>query len=136
MTLESPSLGPLLSHHSLTAKLPYISLRKSLQLVVDISDDAEEPEDISYVYSGYAPVSVRLVQCVVQKARLSGPISKNFKNAAARAEERDATSTLGRSLGWKGFEETLTNLSGESFDVENKQSESESALARSCKSFR
>jgi hypothetical protein len=50
------------------AKYPYTSLRKSLRLLIDGNESLDELEnDISYVYSGYAPVSVRLVQCVTQK---------------------------------------------------------------------
>jgi len=40
---------------------PFATLRKALNLVVqDINE--QNPTDISYVYSGYAPLSVRLVQ--------------------------------------------------------------------------
>ncbi|KAJ1874940.1 Vacuolar protein-sorting-associated protein 33, partial [Coemansia sp. S17] len=40
-------------------------LRKALNLIV--SDVRESnPDDASYVYSGYAPISVRLVQCLVR----------------------------------------------------------------------
>lgn len=48
----------------------YSAVRKALHLIVDdISEDA--PSDIAYAYSGYAPLSVRLVQCVLQKSYLA-----------------------------------------------------------------
>src|SRR4051794_23483869 len=64
--------------HSSTSTLPRIltstsssptspaisSLRKPLRLIVDDVDD-NDPRDMSYVFSGYAPVSVRLVQVAV-----------------------------------------------------------------------
>ncbi|KAJ1934559.1 Vacuolar protein-sorting-associated protein 33, partial [Kickxella alabastrina] len=55
----APSTRPRNSVH--TNSMAF--LRKSLNLVV--SDVREsDPEDISYVYSGYAPLSVRLLQCL------------------------------------------------------------------------
>lgn len=45
-----------------TTKNNYSSVKKALKLVVDENPDLDEPEDISHVYSGYAPLSVRLVQ--------------------------------------------------------------------------
>ncbi|KAF7102215.1 hypothetical protein CFC21_103392 [Triticum aestivum] len=36
-------------------------IRRALQLIVDIKDP-DSPDDISYVFAGYAPLSVRLVQ--------------------------------------------------------------------------
>ena len=40
--------------------------RRLLRLIVDDVDEFR-PNDISYVYSGYAPLSVRIVQCAMQK---------------------------------------------------------------------
>lgn len=40
----------------------YPSVRKALKLIVDEDPDRAEPEDMSHVYSGYAPLSCRLVQ--------------------------------------------------------------------------
>lgn len=125
LSLSSPPLGLLVSNPlpnsapSLASlKLPYSSLRKSLKLVAEDIEEADVPEDISYVYSGYAPVSVRLVQCVVQKGSLintggaSGDIDKG----------KGAASGLGKVrahpiVGWKGFEDVVGSLPGEMFDV-------------------
>ena len=44
------------------ARNPYASIKKTMKLIVEEDPDAPAPEDISHVYSGYAPLSVRLVQ--------------------------------------------------------------------------
>ncbi|CAG8441010.1 3150_t:CDS:10 [Dentiscutata heterogama] len=78
---------------------PYAYIRKTLRLIVD---DVEEhnPQDIAYVYSGYAPLSVRLIQCATTK---SGPSSTGN--------------------GWKGYEEVLRMLPGKTFDEVQRQEE-------------
>merc|ERR1712002_133320 len=45
----------------------YNTLRKSLRLTVEEVNE-REPTDISYVYSGYAPMSVRLAQILSHPA--------------------------------------------------------------------
>ena len=51
---------------STSIRTNYATLRKSLKLIVDEVNE-QNPDDIAYVYSGYAPLSIRLVQCVFQK---------------------------------------------------------------------
>ena len=56
-----PTPLPASAPASLSVKYPYTALRKSLRLLIEDADALEELEnDISYVYSGYAPLSVRL----------------------------------------------------------------------------
>ncbi|KAK0617938.1 Sec1-like protein [Bombardia bombarda] len=50
-------------------KTNYTYLRKQLRLIVDEVNE-HDPNDIAYVYSGYAPLSIRLVQCILQKQYL------------------------------------------------------------------
>ncbi len=50
-------------------KTNYTYLRKQLRLIVDDVNE-RDPNDIAYVYSLYAPLSVRLVQCILQKQHL------------------------------------------------------------------
>lgn len=116
-------------------------MRKSLRLLIDDNPEAlEEVEnDISYVYSGYAPISVRLVQCVAQKnGVISNPAlertadksttSSNVGTANPNASEVEATdnNTAARKLhahpivGWKGFEDVLSTLPGKTFDIPRK----------------
>ncbi|KAI9496391.1 Sec1-like protein [Zychaea mexicana] len=48
------------------SRSPFSQSRRLLRLIVDDVDEFH-PNDISYVYSGYAPLSVRIVQCAMQK---------------------------------------------------------------------
>lgn len=59
ITLENLEKAGLLKKQE--AKSNWAAIRKTLQLVVDDGDDAH-PKDIAYTYSGYAPLSVRLIQ--------------------------------------------------------------------------
>ncbi|KAL5800318.1 hypothetical protein ACOSQ4_033202 [Xanthoceras sorbifolium] len=47
------------------AKSNWLTIKRALQLVVEDTDTAN-PNDISYVFSGYAPLSIRLVQNAVR----------------------------------------------------------------------
>ncbi len=63
--------------------------------------DDKDPSDIAYVYSGYAPLSIRLIE-----AALKGP-------------------------GWGGLpEETLRHLPGPGFEVEQVADENNMPLER------
>lgn len=72
-------------------------------MIVDDVDE-QEPTDVAYVFSGYAPLSVRLAQCAIGSApSAGGKISSG--------------TALGGSLnGWKGIEEVLKGLPGKTFD--------------------
>ncbi|CAI5475823.1 unnamed protein product, partial [Closterium sp. Yama58-4] len=43
----------------------WAAVKRSLRLIVDDDDDAN-PRDIAFTFSGYAPLSVRLLQQVIQ----------------------------------------------------------------------
>ncbi|XP_044460659.1 vacuolar protein-sorting-associated protein 33 homolog isoform X2 [Mangifera indica] len=47
------------------SKSNWLTIKRALQLVVEDTDSAN-PNDISYVFSGYAPLSIRLVQNAVR----------------------------------------------------------------------
>ena len=96
----------------------YAYLRKLLRLIVEEVDE-QDPNDISYVYSGYAPLSVRLVQCVLQKQYLLSIT----KGAAAT----NGVGTAGH--GWQGFEDALKSVKGETFNKIQKGDE-QAAKAR------
>jgi hypothetical protein len=124
LLVKSPSTEPL----------PFSQVRKALRLIVDDIDDAA-PNDISYVYSGYAPLSIRLVQCVTQKNAIltvgAGNEDENPQPGAKRKELPKAHPISG----WKGFEDVLGSIPGATVDVRQKadrlpgQSES-SAIGR------
>lgn len=93
------------------SKTNYGYLRKNLRLVIEEVSE-QDPNDISYVYSGFAPLSVRLVQCVLQKPYIlsllkGGPVaSVNNANAA--------------SPGWLGFEDVVKSARGSTFSIVQK----------------
>ncbi len=90
----------------------YAYLRKVLRLIVEEVNE-QDPNDIAYVYSGYAPLSVRLVQCIIQKQYLLS-ITKG-------ATATNGVSTAGH--GWQGFEDALKNVKGETFNKVQKGNE-------------
>lgn len=133
LALAAPPLGVLLPQPlpasapaGLAAKYPYTALRKPLRLLIEDADPLEELEnDISYVYSGYAPISVRLVQCVAQKGGvLSNPAGDRDKRIAGRrAAGADAAGIAAVKVqahpivGWKGFEDVVGSIPGEAVDT-------------------
>lgn len=117
-------------------KYPFITLRKSLRLLIDDNPEAlEEVEnDISYTYSGYAPISIRLVQCVAQK---SGVISNPAEKSSADDGDGKGKGSNARKLhahpivGWKGFEDVLGTIPGKTFDIAQKVTVSTNSTASS-----
>lgn len=105
----------------------YSNLRKLLRLIVDEVNE-HDPDDISYVYSGYAPLSVRLVQCVIQKQFLH-MVTKVAKSSNINLDSAAGPSVGPGSTGWKGFEEALRNVKGKTFD-EVQRGEDKAVRAR------
>ena len=140
LTLGTPPLSVLLpnplpasiaSTAGSAAKYPFPSLRKSLRLLIEDPDPLEELEnDISYVYSGYAPLSVRLVQCVAQKGGvLSNPAGEKDKKASGETQPVPphvaGTTTAPKAhahpiIGWKGFEDVVGSIPGDTVDIMQK----------------
>ena len=89
----------------------YAAIRRPLRLVLDEVNE-QDPDDIAYVYSMYAPLSIRLVQCVLQKSYLSSLAPPNPSSAQ----------------GWSGFEDVLKNIKGETFTKAQKGDSSEQAI--------
>ena len=107
-------------------KTNYNYLRKILRLIVDEVNE-QNPNDISYVYSGYAPLSIRLVQALVQKQHLlaitrgnNAPTSITAANGGAGPTGAAASAT---AHGWQGFEDALRNVRGETFNKVQKGEE-------------
>lgn len=67
-------------------------------------DDVDEfhPNDISYVYSGYAPLSVRLVQCALQKPGTTAAASASSITAGGLLATGASTASLFSSYGGGG----------------------------------
>lgn len=93
------------------------AVRKGLQLWVDEVQEAD-PNDIAYVFSGYAPLSARLVQCVLQKSYLYNLVNPK------------STSSTPSGTGWKGFEDTISRIRGATVDVTQKGSDADASHAR------
>lgn len=124
---EHLSLLVALSRLGLLAKAPastsFGAARKSLRLLVDDVDDAA-PQDMAYVYSGYAPLSVRLVQVAAQRSALSEAREKDgwFGAVAERPHsarpQRDVVRMEGARppTGWRGMEDVVNAVPGASYD--------------------
>jgi hypothetical protein len=81
---------------------PFTSVRKPLKLITEV-DDAR-PTDISFTYSGYAPLSIRLVQAAAQRSALTG-------GPDARLEAKRPIT------GFKGMEDTVAAVPGATSDA-------------------
>jgi hypothetical protein len=92
-------------------KTNYTYLRKQLRLIVDEVNE-HDPNDIAYVYSGYAPLSIRLVQCALQKQYLLSITRGNGVNASGPA--------VGGAQGWRGFDDAVKHARGQTFDEVQK----------------
>ncbi|KAG8627408.1 hypothetical protein KVT40_004891 [Elsinoe batatas] len=115
----------------------YAAVRKSLKLLVDDVDE-EAQSDPSYVYSGYAPLSVRLVQCALQ--RNWGPAADGAGPGAAQRgrpllgrggeDTGPATQVSMSGQGWKGYEDVLARIKGATVDVVQKGTDEGASKAR------
>lgn len=93
-------------------KTNYTYLRKQLRLIVDEVNE-HDPNDIAYVYSGYAPLSIRLVQCILQKQYLLSITKGNGVVSAAGP-------AAGGAQGWRGFDDAVKHARGQTFDEVQK----------------
>jgi lysine-specific histone demethylase 1 len=125
LSRSSPLAGmiPMAGNAGATGtKTNYTYLRKPLRLIVDEVQE-DDPNDIAYVYSGYAPLSIRLVQCVLQKQYLlSFARGGNAANAGAVAAGA-------ATQGWHGFDEAIKHVRGQTF-YELQKGEDKAVKAR------
>lgn len=92
----------------------YARVRRTLQLIFDDVNESE-PDDIAYVYSGYAPLSVRLIQCVLQKKDLATLVAGT--RAGGGGQQIAAMAATAGTQGWRPFEDTLKSVRGATFDI-------------------
>lgn len=97
LLLSSPVAATSLST-PVAPPLSFSTLSRLLRLEVPDVDEAD-PNDIAYVYAGFAPITVRIVEYLM------------------RALEREATSGAGSGGIWKGLEEAMRQLPGPTIDV-------------------
>lgn len=128
-------------------KLPFATIRKQLRLLIEESEGGSDaaPADISYVYSGYAPLSVRLVQCVAQ---MNGVLASYGGSLAAGGADKEVAKAKGKGkdkaeggeipkmnahpiIGWKGFEDVINMIPGSTVDIAQK-GDGTSAKGPSC----
>lgn len=130
LSLAAPPLAILLPNPLPTTtppvvsslKYPFSGLRKSLRLLVDDTPEAldEVENDISFVYSGYAPISVRLVQCIAQKGGvISNPAEKERVEQTNDGRGKGFAGKVQAHpiVGWKGFEDIVSTISGGTVDI-------------------
>ncbi|KAI9342920.1 Sec1-like protein [Obelidium mucronatum] len=125
-------VGTTSSTSNAAAKASFANLRKPLGIIVEDVDE-QNPTDVAYVHSGYAPVSIRLVEAAAGcgKFATSGPGagvstgivrgggprvsmsldglnlgSSQAKNAATNRSER------GKKVTWQGLEDVLQGVPG------------------------
>jgi hypothetical protein len=110
--------------------------------VDDINDAA--PNDVSYVYSGYAPISIRLVQCITQKNAIlsTGPGNNAQGQGQGQGQEQQLgqvedssrpRKTLAKAhaiTGWRGFEDVVGSIPGATVDVRQRPEGSAGAERR------
>ncbi|KAK6067014.1 Lysine-specific histone demethylase 1A [Seiridium cupressi] len=115
LSRSSPMAGMIPMPGSGTAtgtKTNYTYLRKQLRLIVDEVNE-HDPNDIAYVYSGYAPLSIRLVQCILQKQYLLSITRSSGATGAGAVTNSGAQ-------GWRGFDEAAKHARGPTFDEVQK----------------
>lgn len=98
------------------SKTNYAYLRKELRLIFDDVNEAD-PNDIAYVFSGYAPLSIRIIQCILQKSYL-------------QTLHRTPLPLTPSSTGWQGFEDILKSAKGPTFNIVQKAIDEKAAKAR------
>lgn len=103
-------------------KTNYTYLRKQLRLIVDEVQE-DDPNDVAYVYSGYAPLSIRLVQCILQKQYLLSVTKGNGVSSAGGSSSGAGTQ------GWHGFDEAVKHVRGQTF-YELQKGEDKAVKAR------
>ncbi|ETN36992.1 uncharacterized protein HMPREF1541_07980 [Cyphellophora europaea CBS 101466] len=97
-------------------KTNYTYLRKELRLIIDEYNE-NDPDDIAFVYSGYAPLSVRLVQCILQKQYL-------------QTLHKSPLPLTPSSTGWTGFEDILKSVKGPTFNILQRATDEKAGKAK------
>ncbi|KAI8908166.1 Sec1-like protein [Powellomyces hirtus] len=121
LTLQNLAKVGLFRKQEVSSRHNYPQIRKSMRLIVDDVNE-HQPNDISYVYSGYAPLSVRLVQAACQKTLGAGTTPPNPGPAGISSH----------NIGWKGWEEPLKLIPGPMFE-EIQKTRDRTAFAKNSK---
>ncbi|WWC92946.1 uncharacterized protein L201_007909 [Kwoniella dendrophila CBS 6074] len=113
------------SSSTTSSSIIYSQIKTRLRLIVDDINDSN-PNDISYVYSGYAPISIRLIQCLTMKNQILSNQNQN-QNASNVLTEENGNGVIGKEKpkahplgGWKGFEDILSFIPGPNVDIRQR----------------
>lgn len=120
LTLNDVGLLTRATPTSTRSSIGFSAARQPLRLVDDEVDE-RNPTDISYVYSGYAPLSVRLVQVAASRESLVGSNSSSSSRRRPAVAPPKATPTPPLQ-GWKGYEDVISCLSGATFELDQLSS--------------
>lgn len=132
MQLLLPNPLPASEAQFASSKLPFTAIRKQLRLLIEEAEGGSDatPNDISYVYSGYAPLSVRLVQCVAQMNAVIASFGGSGADGAAKGKGKgkaksDEMEKMNAHpiVGWKGFEDVVATIPGPTVDIPQKSDE-------------
>lgn len=103
---------------------PFAPVRKAFRILSE-SPEAN-PTDVSYVYSGYAPISIRLVQAVAMKGSLLANLTlvnpPEGDATGVKREPRVERVAAHPITGWKGFDDAVKTLPGAVVDEVQKGS--------------
>lgn len=126
-------LNPMAATRGSRNTTDYSSIRKTLRLLVDDIDE-EARTDIAYVFSGYAPLSVRLVQCALTKDWPSASSTAPPLTTTASTNGNGTTAapppTSVQLAGWKPFDDALSRIRGPTVDISQPASDAPAAGAR------
>ncbi|KAI9142913.1 Sec1-like protein [Paraphysoderma sedebokerense] len=132
----SSSSNTTLTTHPRIPPLSYTPLRKSLNLVVDNINE-KEPNDPGYVFSGYAPITVRLIENLVcgvggVQAVINGTGNVLLSRKFSKRGIPGAGGTGSGLNGWKGLEDVARCIPGKTFDefIKNENTTAGSSVFR------
>ena len=121
-----------------TTSTPFAQMRRSMRLVVDEEEgkgeevaaiESRPPNDLSYVYSGYAPVTCRIVEALHRArekpwpartmlskggslATLSAPSSYSYSTSASASTSSSSSTQHHKQAAWRGLEDVLKTIPG------------------------
>ncbi|RMX94978.1 hypothetical protein D0868_11999 [Hortaea werneckii] len=133
-------LNPIASSVGSTAT-EWNGVRKGFGLWSDDVREDEDTQDVSFVFSGWAPLSVRLVQAVVEKTELNQVVLNGGGSGATsraavggqqsqHAAKSSSSTALFSATGWRGFEDVLHRIRGATVDVTQKGADADATAAR------
>ncbi|KAG8936355.1 hypothetical protein FRC02_002948 [Tulasnella sp. 418] len=141
LTLLTPNPVPKsTTSRQFQVKLPasFPPIRKSFRLLSDTPE--ANPSDISFTYSGYAPLSIRIIQAATMKGALLTNLNRKnggageapLPGASDGKPEKVAAHPI---TGWKGFEDALKLIPGEVVDESQVGTDASKVPSMSSRTF-